>query len=137
MVTPAKQSRSGHSAPSHQVLGGKGLRGVGGKGLGKGVATRRHRKLVKDTIRGITKGDIRRLARRGGVKRISAPIYEDLRAALAQHLREILKDCAIFLDHSNRKTITVTDVIFALKRRGRPLYGFDKDTYIEKRKRRH
>jgi hypothetical protein len=30
-----------------------------------------------------------RLARRGGVKRISAPIYEDLRAALAQFLREV------------------------------------------------
>jgi len=32
---------------------------------------------------------LRRLARRGGVKRISSPIYEDLRAALAQYLREV------------------------------------------------
>ena len=30
-----------------------------------------------------------RLARRGGVKRISSPIYEDLRAALSQYLREV------------------------------------------------
>ncbi|KAI9787160.1 MAG: Histone H4 [Geoglossum umbratile] len=136
-----KTTRSGNAnLSSHPVLGGKGLKGPGnkalGRGLGKGMAQRRHRKLAKDTIRGITKGDIRRLARRGGVKRISAPIYEDLRAALSQFLREVLKDCAIFLDHSSRKTITVTDVIFALKRRGRPLYGFDKDTYTEKRKRR-
>jgi hypothetical protein len=48
------------------LLGGKG-----GKGLGKGGA-KRHRKILRDNIQGITKPAIRRLARRGGVKRISA-----------------------------------------------------------------
>jgi len=46
-------------------------RGKGGKGLGKGGA-KRHRKVLRDNIQGITKPAIRRLARRGGVKRISA-----------------------------------------------------------------
>merc|ERR1712000_628098 len=50
-------------------------RGKGGKGLGKGGA-KRHRKILRDNIQGITKPAIRRLARRGGVKRISAMIYE-------------------------------------------------------------
>ena len=45
-------------------------RGKGGKGLGKGGA-KRHRKILRDNIQGITKPAIRRLARRGGVKRIS------------------------------------------------------------------
>ena len=45
--------------------------GKGGKGLGKGGA-KRHRKILRDNIQGITKPAIRRLARRGGVKRISA-----------------------------------------------------------------
>ncbi|EDW51009.1 GM11654 [Drosophila sechellia] len=45
-------------------------RGKGGKGLGKGGAER-HRKVLRDNIQGITKPAIRRLARRGGVKRIS------------------------------------------------------------------
>ena len=45
-------------------------RGKGGKGLGKGGA-KRHRKVLRDNIQGITKPAIRRLARRGGVKRIS------------------------------------------------------------------
>lgn len=44
--------------------------GKGGKGLGKGGA-KRHRKILRDNIQGITKPAIRRLARRGGVKRIS------------------------------------------------------------------
>ena len=56
-------------------------RGKGGKGLGKGGA-KRHRKVLRDNIQGITKPAIRRLARRGGVKRISAPIYEDDKRAL-------------------------------------------------------
>ena len=45
-------------------------RGKGGKGLGKGGA-KRHRKVLRDNIQGITKPAIRRLERRGGVKRIS------------------------------------------------------------------
>jgi histone H4 len=52
--------------------------GKGGKGLGKGGA-KRHRKVLRDNIQGITKPAIRRLARRGGVKRISGLIYEETR----------------------------------------------------------
>ena len=53
----------------------------GGKGLGKGGA-KRHRKVLRDNIQGITKPAIRRLARRGGVKRISGLIYEETRGVL-------------------------------------------------------
>ena len=55
--------------------------GTGGKGLGKGGA-KRHRKVLRDNIQGITKPAIRRLARRGGVKRISGLIYEETRGVL-------------------------------------------------------
>lgn len=62
-------------------------RGKGGKGLGKGGA-KRHRKVLRDNIQGITKPAIRRLARRGGVKRISGLIYEETRGVLkVRHLR--------------------------------------------------
>ena len=40
--------------------------GKGGKGLGKGGA-KRHRKVLRDNIHGITKPAVRRLERRGGV----------------------------------------------------------------------
>lgn len=65
-----------------------GKRG-GGLGLGKGIAIRRKIKVPKDNIFGITKGDIRRLARRGGVKRISAGVYETARHALHVFLKEV------------------------------------------------
>ena len=54
------------STHTHTAMSG---RGKGGKGLGKGGA-KRHRKVLRDNIQGITKPAIRRLARRGGVKRI-------------------------------------------------------------------
>merc|ERR1712072_1018099 len=60
-------------------------RGKGGKGLGKGGA-KRHRKILRDNIQGITKPAIRRLSRRGGVKRISAMIYEETRGVLKTFL---------------------------------------------------
>ena len=51
-----------------------------GKGKGKGKARRRsHNERFRDAIRGVTKPAIRRLARRGGVKRISSDIYPETR----------------------------------------------------------
>ena len=64
-------------------------RGKGGKGLGKGGA-KRHRRKLKENIQGITKPAIRRLARRGGVKRISGLIYEETRGVLKVFLVKIL-----------------------------------------------
>ena len=67
-----------HSSSAPAYMSG---RGKGGKGLGKGGA-KRHRKVLRDNIQGITKPAIRRLARRGGVKRISGLIYEETRGVL-------------------------------------------------------
>jgi len=66
-------------------------RGKGGKGLGKGGAFR-HRKVLCDNIQGITKPAIRRLARRGGVKRISGLIYEETRGVLKVFLEHVIRD---------------------------------------------
>lgn len=65
-------------------------RGKGGKGLGKGGA-KRHRKILRDNIQGITKPAIRRLARRGGVKRISGLIYEETRGVLKVFLENVIR----------------------------------------------
>ncbi|KEY77002.1 histone H4.2 [Aspergillus fumigatus] len=97
--------------------------GKGGKGLGKGGA-KRHRKILRDNIQGITKPAIRRLARRGGVKRISAMIYEETRGVLKSFLESVIRDAVTYTEHAKRKTVTSLDVVYALKRQGRTLYGF-------------
>jgi histone H4 len=95
---------------------GKGAKG--GKGLGKGGA-KRHRKPLRDQIQGITKPAIRRLARRGGVKRISGTIYEETRSVLKAFLEHLIKDTVTYTEHGRRKTVTALDVVFALKKAGR------------------
>jgi histone H4 len=98
-------------------------RGKGAKGLGKGGA-KRHRKILRDNIQGITKPAIRRLARRGGVKRISGLIYEEMRGVLKVFLENAIRDAVTYTEHAKRKTVTSLDVVYALKRQGHTLYGF-------------
>ncbi|KAH9506811.1 histone H3 [Dermatophagoides farinae] len=105
-------------------------RGKGGKGLGKGGA-KRHRKVLRDNIQGITKPAIRRLARRGGVKRISGLIYEETRGVLKVFLENVIRDAVTYTEHAKRKTVTAMDVVYALKRQGRTLYGFGAPPFLK------
>ena len=125
----------------------------------------RHRKVLRDNIQGITKPAIRRLARRGGVKRISGLIYEEVRClelevrfaggvipcqsilcdpsqplslipphsclstqqtrgVLKVFLENVIRDSVTYTEHARRKTVTAMDVVYALKRQGKTLYGF-------------
>ena len=102
-------------------------RGKGGKGLGKGGA-KRHRKVLRDNIQGITKTNIKNLARRGGVKRQSGLIYEETRSVLKQFLEKIIRDSVTYAEHARRKTIQPVDIVCALRKNKRPLYGFG--TYV-------
>ena len=90
-----------------------------------GRVPRRHgRKVLRDNIQGITKPAIRRLARRGGVKRMSGLIYEETRGVLKVFLENVIRDAAVYTEHARRKTVTPMDVVYALRRQGRRLYGF-------------
>ena len=80
--------------------------------------------MVKESIWGITKPAIRRLARRGGVKRISSLVYDETRAVLKSFLENVVRDAVTYTEHAKRKTVTALDVVYALKRQGKTLYGF-------------
>ena len=120
-----RASNAALAGPHHQHTAKSDMsgRGKGGKGLGKGGA-KRHRKVLRDNIQGITKPAIRRLARRGGVKRISGLIYEETRGVLKVFLENVIRDAVTYTEHARRKTVTAMDVVYALKRQGRTLYGF-------------
>jgi histone H4 len=77
---------------------------------------------------GISKPAIRRLARRGGVKRLSGLVYDETRNSLKLFLDRVLRDTISYMEHARRKTVTTMDVIYALKRQGHTLYSttFDK-----------
>src|SRR5215204_5082471 len=96
-------------------------RGKGGKGLGKGGA-KRHRKILRDNIQGITKPAIRRLARRGGVKRMNGLIYEETRGVLHHFLKNVIQGAITYCEHGRRKTVSSMDVVMAMKREGVTMY---------------
>ena len=67
--------------------------------------------VLRDNIQGITKPAIRRLARRGGVKRISGLIYEETRGVLKVFLENVIRDAVTYTEHAKRKTVTAMDVV--------------------------
>ena len=91
--------------------------------MATGKAGKRHRVVLRDNIKGITKPAIRRLARRGGVKRISGLMYEETRGVLKFFLENVIRKSVTYMEHARRKTVTVMDVALALKKEGRPIYG--------------
>jgi len=99
------------------------MSGKAGKG-GKGGAKRHNKRQASNTINGITKPAIRRLARRGGVKRISGLMYDESRSVLKSFLTNVVRDSVTYCEHARRKTVTALDVVYALKRQGKTLYGF-------------
>jgi histone H4 len=85
----------------------------------------RHRKVLRDNIQGITAPAIRRLCRRGGVKRISQMTYEETRGVLKVFLENVIRDTVTYSEHARMTTVRVLHVVHALKMQGRPLYGMD------------
>ncbi|KAE8901256.1 hypothetical protein PF002_g22294 [Phytophthora fragariae] len=88
------------------------------------ISPKRHRKIIRDGVQGITNAAVRRLARRAGVMRISGLVYFETRAVLRVFLTNLVRDAVTYTEHGNRKTVTRMDVLFALKHQGRTLYGF-------------
>ncbi|CUT98605.1 histone H4 [Echinococcus multilocularis] len=95
--------------PKRSKRGGKGLEG----------GDKRHRKVFRDNIQGITKSIIRRLARRGGVKRISGLIYKETRGVPKVFLENVIRSVVTYTEHAKRKTM-----VYGLNRQGRTPYGF-------------
>lgn len=86
---------------------------VGGSDARRGrpQQSRRFRKVLKDNIYGVTAPDIRRLARRGGVKRISGDIYETARYAIKRRLQDVTNNDA---HHINASIQTNTAYSFSV-----------------------
>ncbi|ETN03582.1 hypothetical protein PPTG_15566 [Phytophthora nicotianae INRA-310] len=56
---------------------------------------------------------------------MSALVHEHMRAVLKVYLKCLINDVIVYTQHANRKTIKTMDVVYALKRQGQMLYGFN------------
>jgi histone H4 len=77
-----------------------------GKKSGLGKASKRHRGVLRDNIQGVTKPAIRRLARRGGVKRMNGLVYEEVRGVLKVFLENIIRDAITYTVTRSTRTAT-------------------------------
>jgi len=77
-----------------------------------------------DAVTRISKPALRRLARRAGVKRMGQDIYPEMRWLLKSFLEDTIEKAVAYTDHARRKTVTVDDVVHALKHKGKTLYGY-------------
>jgi histone H4 len=95
------------------------------KGKSAGAESgKRVKKVVSANSAAVSQGSIRRLARRAGVKRISAPVYNDVRAVLHTFVEDVVRSACALTEHAKRKTVSASDIVQALRRRGRVLYGY-------------
>ena len=64
------------------------------------------------------------MARRAGVKRISANSFPAIRDALDRFVDKLVGNSLDYAECAQRRTVTAQDVVYALKRQGRNLYGY-------------
>ncbi len=91
------------------------------KGVGRSFVRMRLHSHNRDTIKGITKPAIKRLARRGGVRRLNFEVYEEVRSTLKSFLQGLIGDAVTLVMSRSRvctgeilhPTVCVTDVIYA------------------------
>ena len=124
----AGRATTGGKAP-RATTGGKAPRPTtGGKGQMSYRATARHRKNNKTgNIRVVSKPAQRRLARRGGVKRLEGLVYEEIRDVAKEFLVEVLKKSCIYLEDRTKnkgKTLNPSDVVRGLQNMGFTMYGY-------------
>jgi histone H4 len=87
-------------------------------GPGRKGMKRHAKRRALDGSAALSRPALRRLARRGGVKRIGAGIYEEVPALAKAWIGKIVRDAVVFTEHGRRKTVTTNDVVMALKRNG-------------------
>jgi len=92
------------------------------------VLAKRHQGSKKhqqrDPLRGITDPAIKRLSKRGGIKRLEGPVYDATRNVIRIFLENVVRDAVTYTEYADRKTVVADDINRALKRHGQPLYGY-------------
>ena len=94
-------------------------------GESKAVSGKRVKKVIgSNASKSITKGAVRRLARRAGIKRLSGLLPDEVRSVLKSFVEKVIGDSVAYTEYSKKRTVTTGAVVAALKKRGRTLYGY-------------
>lgn len=104
------------SVPQKKPVAAAGKSPVAG-GVVKKQPIVRERASVAECLAAINRPAIRRLSRRSGILRMG-DIYDAVRHALYAFNDKILHDTCVATHYARRKTVTKSDILYALKRNG-------------------
>nr|CCD13738.1 unnamed protein product [Trypanosoma congolense IL3000] len=90
--------------------------------LNTGCTRRRRAKRVVNKV--LSRSSVRRLARRGGVRRLAEPVYDEVRDILKSFVENLLRKAVVYTRYRRRETISASDVVSALRTYGIVLYGY-------------
>ena len=113
----------GFMVPQRPESKGKGPVGRQRKDTGRIAKRKDKNREKKELILGITKPAVRRLARRGGVKRMANDVYDYARQVLSEFLDETVSKAVVMAELSKRRTVKAIDVIHALRTSNMHLLG--------------
>ena len=68
------------------------------------------RRILRDNIEGITKGRIKELARKAGVKTISSTTYDEVKARIKNMLENWISNIITYTEHSKKRTVGIKEV---------------------------
>ncbi len=84
--------------------------------LGLGGA-RRHRRILRDNIQGLAKGQIKRLIFKAGGFRSSGLIYDEVKGITKIYLEKLLRQVVTITEYRRLKTVSSNSVLYCLKPR--------------------
>lgn len=91
-------------------------------GRGRIMSRRRHRRVLRYNIHGLTEAAFRRLANKAGAVRVSKDIYDELRTIASDYLYSLIDSAITYMIHAKRVTVTEEDVKHSLELVGSKIY---------------
>ena len=90
---------------------------------------KRHQHQPRDIVKGISRGSIRRMALRAGVKRISRGCEVRMRQQLIRYVNTLTRDSLVYASYAKRKTVYLRDALAALLYHNQNVLGFMTQEY--------
>ncbi|KAH6607563.1 hypothetical protein Trco_003876 [Trichoderma cornu-damae] len=86
--------------------------------------------MPSENVLGIKKPALRRLARRGGIDKITEEVFQEARDAMTDYVKEVMKDIVESVEARGANIVTMDDVKYGIDRRGQTSIGFVGQTTI-------
>ena len=71
--------------------------------------------IQESLLKNIRNPSLKRISFRAGCKRLESETYDELRTSMYDHLRLVLHQSLLAMQHGRRNTLTLDDILYALR----------------------